>query len=80
MTYFSLSPWVEAVGVAVLVGWTWGYWWDWSGLIHYEDAPYMTEGSGQWGETQIKGGIRWWMQGLAMSHPHHIVRKVKKKL
>lgn len=64
VTYFCLSPWVEAVGVAVLVYWTWGYWWDWSGLIHYEDAPYMTKSSGQWGETQIRArsdvGCRAW--------------------
>lgn len=63
-TYFSLSPRVEAVGVGVLVYWTWGYWWDWSGLIHYEDAPYMTKSSGQWGEKQIRtrsgGGCRAW--------------------
>lgn len=47
LTYFCLSPWVEVVEVDVLVYQTWGYWWDWSGLIHYEDAPYMTKGSGQ---------------------------------
>ncbi len=46
VTYFCLSPLVGAVGAAVLVYWTWGYWWDWSGLIHYEDAPYMTDSSG----------------------------------
>lgn len=54
VTYFCLSPSVEVVGVAVLVYWTWGYWWDWSGPIHYEDAPYMTKRSGQWSETQIR--------------------------
>lgn len=54
LTYFCPSLWVEAVVVAVLVYWTWGYWWDWSGLIHYEGVPYMTKSSEHWGETQIR--------------------------
>lgn len=43
VTYFCPSPWAEAAVAVVLVYWTWAYWWDWSGLIHHEDAPYMTK-------------------------------------
>lgn len=50
-TYFCPSLCVEAVVVAVPVCQISEYWWDWSGLIHYEDALYMTEkGNGQWSE------------------------------